>query len=127
MEEQYILQLAAVSRAMALQGVCAWTSLQNIDSMLRHIAGECQELADAVQENKTSSEIASEAGDVLTLVLTLCFLLEREGKLKADEVFTEAIAKLRRRSPHVFDPHNKISLEEAEEYWSRMKEQEKIS
>ena len=75
MEEQYILQLAAVSRAMALQGVCPWTSLQNIDSMLRHIAGECQELADAVQENKTSSEIASEAGDVLTLVLTLCFLL----------------------------------------------------
>ncbi|AAF39368.1 nucleotide pyrophosphohydrolase [Chlamydia muridarum str. Nigg] len=127
MEESHILQLAAVSRAMALQGVCPWTNLQSIDSMLRYILGECQELADAVKENKASLEIASEAGDVLTLVLTLCFLLEREGKLKAEEVFAEAIAKLRRRSPHVFDPDNQISLEEAAEYWSRMKEQEKIS
>ena len=127
MEEDSILQLAAVSRAMALQGVCPWTNLQSIDSMLQYIAGECQELADAVQGNKAALEIASEAGDVLTLVLTLCFLLEREGKLKAGEVFTEAIAKLRRRSPHVFDPNNQISLEEAEECWSRVKEQEKIS
>lgn len=127
MEEKGILQLVEISRAMALQGVCPWTNLQSVESMLQYIAGECQELADAVQENKASLEIASEAGDVLTLVLTLCFLLEREGKLKAEEVFVEALAKLRRRSPHVFDPHNQISLEQAEEYWARMKQQEEIS
>ncbi|EPP35637.1 mazG nucleotide pyrophosphohydrolase domain protein [Chlamydia ibidis] len=117
--------LINVVENMIVRRICPWADTQDFHSITEYIVNECREFIEAINEGQSPLDIASEAGDVLTTTLMLCFLLEREGLCSVSTVIEETIAKLERRSPHVFDPNNSISLEEAEASWKLAKLQEK--
>ncbi|QEM73748.1 nucleotide pyrophosphohydrolase [Chlamydia abortus] len=118
-------QLLELVRKMVLDGVCPWTDRQDFDSIISHILQECQELCEAVHEGHPVEEVTSEAGDVLTLVLLLCFKMELLGMSSVGAIVSEAFAKIRRRAPHVFDTSTTISYEEARQAWALAKLEEK--
>ncbi|WP_348663945.1 MazG nucleotide pyrophosphohydrolase domain-containing protein [Chlamydia vaughanii] len=117
-------QLIELARKMVMDGVCPWTDQQNFDSLIKCILGECDELSEAVHEGHSTKEITSEAGDVLILILMLCYKLESLGLSTVEGIITEAVSKIRRRAPHVFSS-KAISYEEARKAWALGKLQEK--
>ncbi|ANH79134.1 MazG nucleotide pyrophosphohydrolase domain-containing protein [Candidatus Chlamydia sanziniae] len=122
MGDSVFSQLMNLIRLMVLDGRCPWSREQSLLSMIEHILQECQEFSDAVSGGKATQEIGSEAGDILTLTLILCFLLEREGLTTTENIADQAIAKLRRRAPYLFrDCHKPITLEEADHLWELAK------
>ncbi|WP_100934851.1 MazG nucleotide pyrophosphohydrolase domain-containing protein [Candidatus Chlamydia corallus] len=126
MRDSAFSQLIGVVRSMVIEGRCPWSRQQSLVSMVEHILAECQEFHEAVLQGKTATEIGSEAGDVLTLTLILCFLLEREGLLPSEDVANEAIEKLRRRAPYIFSKDQEpVSIEEADRLWELAKHREK--
>lgn len=126
MRDHAFSKLIGTVRAMVVEGRCPWSLQQSLVSMVEHILGECQEFHEAVLQGKTVQEVGSEAGDVLTLVLILCFLLEREGVLASEDVANEAIEKLRRRAPYIFaEDYKPVSIEEADRLWELAKHREK--
>ncbi|WP_201456829.1 MazG nucleotide pyrophosphohydrolase domain-containing protein [Chlamydia sp. 17-3921] len=126
MEDKIFSSLISTVRSMALEGRCPWTQGQSLISIVEHIIGECREFSEAVMEAKSVKEVASEAGDVLTLTLLLCFLLEREGLCSVETSVEEALAKLRRRAPYIFEENAKpISAEEADRLWILAKDRER--
>lgn len=125
MRTEVFARLVRLARSMSMDGVCPWTDVQTPDSIIDHLREECDELSEAIQGQSERGDITSEAGDVLMLALLLCFLLERDGTSSVEAIVKEVEAKLRRRSPHVFDLDSKISLEEAEALWELAKQQEK--
>ncbi|QVE48937.1 MazG nucleotide pyrophosphohydrolase domain-containing protein [Chlamydia crocodili] len=125
MKNKDFSQLIELVRKMVSDGICPWTDHQDFDSILSHILQECRELSEAVHEGYPVKEVTSEAGDVLTLVLLLCFKMEFLGMSSVDAIITEALAKIRRRAPHVFDPSKTISYEEARIAWALAKLEEK--
>ncbi|BAE81387.1 conserved hypothetical protein [Chlamydia felis Fe/C-56] len=118
-------QLIELVRKKVTEGVCPWTDSQDFDSILSHIHQECQELREAVHEGHSLEAVTSEAGDVLTLALLLCFKMEFLGMTSIDAIIDESLAKMRRRAPHVFDSSKTISYEEARKAWDLAKLEEK--
>lgn len=125
MDDTQFTRLIELARSMVMDDICPWTNQQDSESLLNHIRQECDELSEAINEQMPTTEIASEAGDVLMLVLVLCFKLENMKIVSVNAIIDEIITKIRRRAPHVFDPTIKLSLEEAEAKWSLAKRQEK--
>lgn len=117
-------QLIDLARKMVMDGVCPWTDKQDALSLITCISRECEELIEAIHQGNSSKEIASEAGDVLMLVLVLCFKLEFLNMSSVHCVIQEAFSKIQRRAPHVFSC-KAISYEEARQAWLIGKLQEK--
>lgn len=125
MNNAQFLRLTDLAKSMVEDDICPWTNEQTSSSLLCHIREECDELMEAIDQNMPTVEIASEAGDVLMLVLILCYKLEAKGLVSVQEIVDEVITKIRRRAPHVFDRSMKLSLEEAEALWTQAKQLEK--
>ncbi|WP_375793295.1 nucleotide pyrophosphohydrolase [Chlamydia sp. 12-01] len=118
-------QLIELVRKMVSDGICPWTDRQDFDSILNYLLQECKELSEAVHEGHSVKEVTSEAGDVLTLAFLLCFKMEFLGMSSLDAIIDEAVAKIRRRAPHVINPSKTISYEEARRVWALAKLEEK--
>ncbi len=118
-------ELISIISSMVLEGRCIWSKKQTLFSVMDHLELEVKELREAILAAKSSSEVASEMGDVLSLSLILCFLAQREGLFPKDMPAEEAMKKLHRRAPFLFDgSFSSISHEEAERIWQEAKQQE---
>ncbi|SPN73536.1 Nucleoside triphosphate pyrophosphohydrolase,nucleoside triphosphate pyrophosphohydrolase,MazG family protein,MazG nucleotide pyrophosphohydrolase domain [Chlamydia serpentis] len=126
MKSHAFSQLISIIHSMVIEGRCPWSREQSLLSIVEHILQECQEFHEAVLQGKTAKDIGSEAGDIITLSIILCFLLEREELLAFGDVANGAIEKLRRRAPYLFSKSNEpVSLEEADRLWELAKHLEK--
>ncbi|MEG0037326.1 MAG: MazG nucleotide pyrophosphohydrolase domain-containing protein [Victivallaceae bacterium] len=106
---------------------CFWSNKQTPYSLLNCLEEECRELFDALH-SENQGEIVSEIGDVLSLAVMLCAVAERENLCDFEEPALEAMDKIRRRSPYVFDDSLIVdSSEEAERLWAELKLTEKSS
>ncbi len=120
-----INDLISMISLMVLEGRCIWSKRQTLFSVMDHLELEIKELKEAILAAKSSNEVASEMGDVLSLSLILCFLAQREGLFPKDLPAEEAIKKLHRRAPFLFDgSFASISHEDAERIWQEAKKQE---
>ncbi|EPP37478.1 MazG nucleotide pyrophosphohydrolase domain-containing protein [Chlamydia avium] len=117
-------KLIDLARKMVMDGVCPWTDRQDALSLIECILKECRELLEAIHQGYSDKEITLEAGDILMLVLVLCFKLEFLEISSVDEIVNEALSKIQRRAPHVFSCKT-ISYEEARQAWLMGKLQEK--
>lgn len=125
MDNTQLSQVVDLAKRMVMDGICPWTDSQSIENLLQYLHQECEELSEAIKENMPTSDVASEMGDVLMLVLSLCFKLEKSGSLSMQDILESLIAKIRRRAPHIFDSTIKLSLEEAHSAWMLAKNKEK--
>lgn len=125
MDTTQFSQVIELAKRMVMDDICPWTDNQSVDNLLHYLRQECDELSEAIQENMSAQDVASEAGDVLMLVLILCFKLEKKGFFTTKAILDSLTSKIRRRAPHVFDTTIKLSLEEARAAWILAKSQEK--
>lgn len=125
MDSTQFSEVIELAKRMVMDTICPWTDSQDVDSLLQCLHQESTELSEAIQAKMSAEDIASEVGDVLMILLLLCFKLEKNEIVEPAQILNSLTAKLRRRAPHVFDTTIKLSLEEARAAWILAKKKEK--
>ncbi|MGI6655514.1 MAG: MazG nucleotide pyrophosphohydrolase domain-containing protein [Desulfobulbus sp.] len=103
---------------------CPWDRKQTPASLKRYLLEECQELADAVDQEDPAA-IREEIGDVLFILTMLTTMFTERRLFTADDVLTDIVAKMIRRHPHVFAQAPTGDEAYLREQWERIKRQEK--
>lgn len=110
---------------MRLRATTPWCQAQGLSDWARHTADEAAELEDAVVAVRPSTEIESEAGDVLGNLLCLIIRLEEktQGRVNLDTIFKAAEAKLKHRHPWLLKPRSEWpnTAEEEHAEWEQIK------
>lgn len=101
-----------------------WINQQTHQSLLPFLKEETQELIEAF-EKEDSENIIEELGDVLLQVLYHTNLAEKSGEFSFEDVLEEINLKLKRRHPHVFGEVSAHTIEEVQQLWESIKEEEK--
>ncbi len=103
---------------------CPWDKKQTPDTLCEYLIEEIFELVEAIR-NGSNDEIEEELGDVYFLLFFITYLLEKENKIKINDVFKKNVIKMKNRHPHVFGDV-KISEEKEILYnWEKIKRTEK--
>lgn len=106
-----------------------WEAAQTHRSLLPYLAEEAQEFADQVvawEQDGDEQALRQELGDVLLQVLFHAELAARRGAFDFGDVAQSFVAKLRSRSPYLFDgSRGVVPVEEQERLWAQGKAREK--
>lgn len=118
----------------AMERACSvgqWEAAQTHRSLLPYLAEESQEFADQVAEWELDGDeqaLLKELGDVLLQVLFHAEIAARRGAFDFGEVARSFVAKLRSRSPYLFDGSTRVvSVAEQERLWAQGKAREKAA
>ncbi|VVC01463.1 MazG nucleotide pyrophosphohydrolase domain protein [uncultured archaeon] len=104
---------------------CPWTDEQRDEGYLMEVVSETEELQEAFMR-KDLKWAEEEMGDLLWDILTLAYIMEREGKIKAKGIVAAAHRKISRRKPWLLTGR-KVSRDEAVLIWKETKRKEKRS
>lgn len=114
---------------------CPWDLKQDFASILPHTLEEAYEVADAI-ERKDWPHLEEELGDLLFQVVFYGQLANEKALFDFHSIIDLLVAKLIRRHPHVFPegtldserkPDTAPVLEEINQRWDQIKQQEKQS
>ncbi len=103
---------------------CPWDREQTLPSLKQYIAGETQEVFEAIDGNDMEN-LCEELGDVLFLIVFGSRIAAEQGLFTMDDVVDGVCRKMIRRHPHVFGDMKVNSREELDAVWEAVKEQEK--
>jgi tetrapyrrole methylase family protein / MazG family protein len=109
-----------VARLRAPDG-CPWDREQTPDSLRGSVIEEAYELVEAVDE-RDSSHVAEEAGDLFLLATMICYMYEQEGAFSVADSLAGIGAKLVRRHPHVFGEAVAETPDAVLKQWDEIKE-----
>ncbi|MFY9903389.1 MAG: MazG nucleotide pyrophosphohydrolase domain-containing protein [Trichococcus sp.] len=101
-----------------------WVQSQTHESLLPYLKEECEEVAEAIQ-NDDIDNLIEELGDILLQVFYHASFGEREGFFTMEDILETLNKKLRRRHPHVFDGVKADTIEEIDKMWQAIKAKEK--
>lgn len=119
-------ELLAITRRLRGEGGCPWDRQQTIASMVRYLKSEHEELL-AAMASGDSANLCEELGDLMFVLLLIAEIAEEENLFSVDEVFSGIVEKLRRRHPHVFVQRRRLTMDELDEQWRRIKAEEKAA
>lgn len=103
---------------------CPWLSSKNFEDLIPYFFEELHEYQQAYFLNGPhSEERQQEIADLLFQTLLHITLLEETHAFNFNAVASLVVDKLRRRHPHVFDPHHTkyLTAEEAGKAWESLK------
>ena len=105
---------------------CLWCNSQTSESIAKYSIEEANEVIDAIKAGD-SSNICEELGDLLFQVIFHSQIKSDEKEFDITNVIVSINKKMIRRNPHVFNNKNnkKYTLNEIEENWIRIKNEEK--
>lgn len=103
---------------------CPWDLEQTESSMAPCAIEEAHELAQAIEEGDPEEE-ASEAGDLLLVVMLICRIAEQGGRYDLARAAALCSEKLIRRHPHVFGEVQVDGAKEVLGNWEQIKKQER--
>jgi XTP/dITP diphosphohydrolase len=109
-----------------LRRECAWKAGQTHESLARYLLEETYETLEAIEVGD-DAHLREELGDLLLQILFHAVIAEEQGRFDIDDVAADLVVKLRRRNPHVFDPHEGSATDPVaiNEQWERIKAEEK--
>jgi XTP/dITP diphosphohydrolase len=109
-----------------LRRECAWKAGQTHASLARYLLEETYETLEAI-ETGDDDHLREELGDLLLQILFHAVIAEEQGRFDIDDVAADLVVKLRRRNPHVFEPHEGSASDPVaiNEQWERIKAEEK--
>ncbi len=105
---------------------CEWDKVQTHESLKSYVIEEAYELVEAIDE-KDSSKIKEELGDILLQVVFHSIIAEENNQFSTFEVIDNLIQKLIRRHPHVFGSEKSYSYARWEEIKAKEKGEKKYS
>jgi uncharacterized protein YabN with tetrapyrrole methylase and pyrophosphatase domain len=108
-----------------MRAECAWKASQTHASLAQYMTEEAGEAVEAIHEGD-DEHLKEELGDVLIQIYFHAVLAEERGAFTLDDVVEGLRQKMIRRNPHVFGDlrGTNPSIEETNEIWQRVKEQE---
>ena len=121
------MDLFKLNHFMTLErSICPWLSTQSMQDIISELKSEILELeAEMVKDNPNSTNIAEELADVLSDVLLLMHVAERDIIIKSKEdIVDRAYNKKIRRKGWLLE-NKQLSLQEASNYWHHAKDMEK--
>ena len=113
-----------IIRTLRSKDGCPWDKEQTHESLKQCLIEECYEVIEAIN-NKDSSNLCEELGDVLLQVAMHSVIAEEEDKFTVSNVISEESEKMIRRHPHVFDNLEVKSSEEVLRNWEVIKSRER--
>lgn len=124
--------LVRIMNVLRGDGGCPWDKAQTHESMRKYMIEEVYEAAQAI-DDKDSSELCEELGDVLFQVLFQAKLAEEEGLFSISDVINGVSTKMIKRHPHIFggenaDDYNKLTANNDRAFlgkWEDNKKKEK--
>ncbi|MGQ9464102.1 MAG: nucleoside triphosphate pyrophosphohydrolase [bacterium] len=102
-----------------LRKKCPWDRKQTLNSIKNNVIEEAYEVVSAIEE-KNSSLIKEEIGDLLFLGIFLSQLLEEKG-IALKDIISAAIKKYRLKHPHVFKSKKFKNTKEIVKFWHSSK------
>jgi len=102
---------------------CGWNSKQNNKSLLPYLLEETYEVIDAIKNND-DIELKEELGDLLFQIILHSEIASERNKFKIKDVIVNLNEKLIRRHPHVFKVKERLTDEELEKQWRKIKKLE---
>ncbi|MDD4113083.1 MAG: nucleoside triphosphate pyrophosphohydrolase [Herbinix sp.] len=113
-----------IIRTLRSKDGCPWDKEQTHESLKQCLIEECYEVIEAIN-NKDSSNLCEELGDILLQVAMHSVIAEEEDKFTVSNVISEESEKMIRRHPHVFDNLEVKSSEEVLRNWEVIKSKER--
>ncbi|HEY5578068.1 MAG TPA: nucleoside triphosphate pyrophosphohydrolase [Acidimicrobiia bacterium] len=107
---------------------CPWDIRQTHQSLVGNLVEETYELVDAIaglEDQRASSDLEEELGDVMLQVIFQSVIAEEEGRFRIDDVSEALRRKLVRRHPHVYGDAPAGTAEQVFARWSEIKAGEK--
>lgn len=124
MEFSSLSRLLETLRVLRGPEGCPWDQSQDLASAARYLADEVFEYVEVAAQGDDEA-CAEELADLLYMLAYNWLLLHERSRIPFDELARLGDAKLRRRKPHVFDPHPRWEGMEADEIWRLAKAEEK--
>ena len=119
----HVADAIGVMRRACEQG--EWEQSQTHHSLIPYLREETEEFIEAVEQGAPEQELIRELGDVLLQVLFHAEIAARRGAWDFGDVAASFVAKMRSRSPYLFNGHRGlVTVEEAERLWAEGKARE---
>jgi ATP diphosphatase len=105
---------------------CPWDLEQTFATIAPYTIEEAYEVADAVARGDLA-DLKDELGDLLLQVVFHARMAEEQSAFAFGDVVAAITEKLIRRHPHVFGEADKLSVDEVNGLWERIKASEKAA
>lgn len=116
--------LSVVDKLRDPDGGCPWDLKQTHQTLTKYLLEESYELIAEI-ENNHAPGIEEETGDVLLQVLLHAKIGSDNKNFNLESICKILSEKLIRRHPHVFEPKDKLTPDEVEHNWKKIKQKEK--
>ncbi|MFH1787925.1 MAG: MazG nucleotide pyrophosphohydrolase domain-containing protein [Candidatus Altiarchaeota archaeon] len=103
---------------------CAWDKEQTIESFLKHLGNESDEVLDAIK-NGDNDNLCEELGDLLWNIVFLAQIAKEKDLFEISDVLDGVKEKIIRRHPHVFGDKKITNPDEIVRQWHEIKKYEK--
>ena len=125
-EDNFLNLIKIVEKLRDKENGCLWCNSQTSESIAKYSIEEANEVIEAIKVGD-SSNICEELGDLLFQVIFHSQIKSDEKEFDINDVITSINKKMIRRNPHVFDNKNnkKYTINEIEENWIKIKNEEK--
>ena len=124
--DNFLNLIKIVEKLRDKENGCIWCNSQTSESIAKYSIEEANEVIDAIKAGD-SSNICEELGDLLFQVIFHSQIKSDEKEFDINDVIVSINKKMIRRNPHVFNNKNnkKFTLNEIEENWIKIKNEEK--
>ncbi|MCK9186503.1 nucleotide pyrophosphohydrolase [Candidatus Gracilibacteria bacterium] len=124
MAKKTLKNLKFLTQKLRSETGCPWDRKQTIESMLKCLIDETQEVKEAV-EKKDYKNLEEELGDVLFQIVMIAEIAKEEKYFDMDGVVEEIYKKIVSRHTWVFGKDKAHTPEEAIAKWQENKKKEK--
>lgn len=124
MPKKTFKDLCALAEKLRSKTGCPWDRKQTIESMLKCIEEEVEEVRQAIKKGDHKN-LREELGDVLFQVVMISQIAKENRYFKIDDVIKDIDKKIRSRHTWVFGKDKAKTPQQALEMWRRNKETEK--
>ncbi len=123
-EEKFHKLIEIVSTLREPINGCPWDQKQTHISLIPYVLEEAHEVAHAIREGNPN-ELREELGDLLLQIILHAEIAKEKNLFDMKDIIEVITKKLIQRHPHVFENKRKISLEEVENSWEKIKNKER--
>ena len=116
--------LLALAKKLRSKTGCPWDKKQTIESMLKCLSDEAEEVAQAISK-KDHKNLREELGDLLFNIVLITQIAKEEKLFTMDQVIRDIDKKIRRRHTWVFGKHKVKDADHALELWKKNKIRER--
>lgn len=124
--DNFLNLIKIVEKLRDKENGCLWCNSQTSESIAKYSIEEANEVIEAIKIGN-GSNICEELGDLLFQVIFHSQIKSDENQFDINDVIKSINKKMIRRNPHVFNNKNnkKYTLNEIEENWIKIKNEEK--